>query len=36
MRQWWCGAGIYAFLAIIVTATPVRAQSTGDYPGHGH
>ena len=33
MRQWWCGAGIYAFLAIIMTTAPVRAQSTGAIQG---
>jgi hypothetical protein len=29
----WCGAGILAFLAIITTATPLRAQSTGTIQG---
>ena len=33
MRQWWCGAGIYAFLAIIMMTAPVRAQSTGAIQG---
>jgi len=33
MRQWWCGAGICAFLAMIMTTTPAWAQSTGAIQG---